>query len=78
MYLLIVIQLLTNGGATQPEVFSQYNNQAVCEEFLAKFAKQDERTELGATPLGLVTAIRYTDTGVIWATCAKDSRGDKV
>tara|TARA_R110002124_G_scaffold282396_1_gene457484 strand:+ start:277 stop:513 length:237 start_codon:yes stop_codon:yes gene_type:complete len=78
MYLLIVMQLLTNGGSTQPEVFNQYNTQAACEKFLGQFAEQDERTELAASQVGRVTAIRHTDTGVLWATCAKDSRGDRV
>ena len=78
MYLLIVIQLLTNGGPTQPEVFSQYNNQEACETFLQQFTEQDERTELATSQVGRITAIRHTDTGVLWATCAKDSRGDRV
>jgi hypothetical protein len=78
MYLLIVMQLLASGAATQPEVFNQYNSQAACEKFLEQFTEQDPRTELATSQVGRVTAIRHTDTGVLWATCAKDSRGDRV
>mgnify|MGYP000321268843 CR=1 FL=1 len=78
MYLLIVMQLLTSGASTQPEVFNQYKSQASCERFLQQFAEQDPRTELQQSQVGRITAVRNTDTGVLWATCAKDSRGDSI
>lgn len=78
MYLLIMFALAFDGLPMQPHVISDFNSLAECQSFLTDYAATNPNFVIKETPVGSVTYTEIQSNSVVFATCAKDTRGGAV
>ena len=78
MYLLVMFALSFDGLPNEPVIVSNYNSLALCQSFLKQYAATNPNYVIKETPVGSVTYTEIQGDAILFATCAKDTRGDEV
>ena len=78
MYLLVMFALAFDGLPMQPQVIGDFNSLAKCQSFLTQYAATSPNYVIKETPVGSVTYTEIKEDAILFATCAKDTRGDEV
>ena len=78
MYLLVMFALSFDGLPSEPLIVSDFNSLAQCQSFLTEYAATNPNYVIKETPVGSITYTEITEEATLFATCAKDTRGDAV
>jgi len=78
MYLLVMFALSFDGLPSEPVIVSDYKSLTKCQSFLTQYAATNPNYVIKETPVGSITYTEIKEEAILFATCAKDTRGDEV
>ena len=78
MYLLVMFALSFDGLPSEPLIVSDFNSLAQCQSFLTEYAAANPNYVINTYISPFITYTEIKEEAILFATCAKDTRGDEV